>query len=526
MRTVSRATADRMRTLGQHCGISDFEIATPQNWRDSLVDFLSNTVFPAEMRAGIAFLAVNGAYPTRVEFDPIRTLVALDQPARSLRRILSNAYPARIRRGTIVLADPALTDITRFAAERFVSGIPRVVQNLLLTPAGQQLGRIVWSNGRPGIVTVDPETGKVWFPADSWIRANRRARWGSKVVNFLQLLAGRSPGLAFAVVTLARWIPVPAVVLGFRHPEPRTCVLLQNTTLVIAEVMAREVADRLTTWQRVGLNVSTRFVVHDFLPLTHSRFFSPASAHEHLLNLEAFASGEHITVATPLLSHELSTFCAAIGRPTPPIEVAPLPIATTPRAEQSLPKPSNPYVVFMGGFESRKRLAEFVEYVLAHRAANDEFIAVIVGKPPIITEKHEYALVSTILRNRRAFRLASGLTDSALTLLMAEALAVVYVSDAEGYGLPILESLSVGTPVITTSNELSRHFKDLYGGILDVFDESDATIRTIRSLTAVAHRSSIVSTIKRDAVPRDIDMWASKITDGLVTDQGRTNPKR
>jgi hypothetical protein len=50
-------------------------------------------------------------------------------------------------------------------------------------------------------------------------------------------------------------------------------VLLHNTTIVISEVMGRDVADRLTTWQQVGLNVTTRFVVHDFLPLTHSRFF-------------------------------------------------------------------------------------------------------------------------------------------------------------------------------------------------------------------------------------------------------------
>jgi glycosyltransferase involved in cell wall biosynthesis len=100
---------------------------------------------------------------------------------------------------------------------------------------------------------------------------------------------------------------------------------------------------------------------------------------------------------------------------------------------------------------------------------------------------------------------------------MAEALAVVYVSEAEGYGLPVLESLAVGTPVITTSNDLSRHLKDLYGGVVEVFDESDAAIATIRSFTTKAHRSRVVSTINKQALPLNVDEWAERITANLLT---------
>ena len=516
MRTVSVATAERMRFLGEHCEIKSFTGASSHNWKSTLLAFLANGDYSTELRSGIAFLAVNGTYPSRIEFDSIRPLVALNQSASALRRLLSTAYPAKTRRGSMVASGPALTDITRFAAERSLSGIPRVVRSLLFSQSGQKLGRIVWSDGRPGFVDVDSGTGAVTFPAGNWSRGNRRARWGSAVVDFLQGLAGRSPRLAFALYSVSRWMPVPAVVLGVRHPEPRTCVLLHDTTIVIAEVMGREVADRLITWQRVGLNVTTRFVVHDFLPLNHSRF-PPASSHEHLLNVEAFAASERITVATPLLDTEVRAFCNAIKRPSPSIEVIPLPIAITPGNGASAPKPSNPYVVFMGGFEARKRLSEFVEYVLAHRNDKDDFAAVIVGKPPLITERHQFALVNRILRNRNVFRLVSGLKDAELATLMAEALAVVYVSDAEGFGLPVLESLAVGTPVITAPNDLNRHLKEQYGGVLDVFDESDAAIATIRSLATKARRSQVVSTIRHHALPRDVDEWAARITANLVT---------
>lgn len=514
---VSTATADRIRLLGERCGINVFDKATSHNWKSTVLEFLANDDYTVEIRAGVSFLAVNASYPTRVQFDSIRSLVALNQPTLALRRVLVDRYPAQTRRSTLLPADAVITDITRFAAERFVSGIPRVVRNLLLSHSGQQLGRIVWSNGRPGVVTVDSKTGAVAFPPGKWIQGNQRARWGSAITEFLQSIAVRSPGLAFALFWLSRWIPVPAVILGIRHPEPRSCVLLHNTTVVVAEVMSRDVADRLTTWQRVGLNVTTRFVVHDFLPLTHSHFFSPASSHEHLLNLEAFAVSERLIVATPLLATEMRAFCDAMKRPSPPIEVIPLPVVITPTAGASPPNLSNPYVVFMGGFEARKRLSEFVDYVLAHRTAADDFTVVIVGKPPVITDKHGYSLVSRIVRNRDVFRMVSALKDAELSTLIAESLAVVYASDAEGYGLPVLESLAVGTPVITSSNELSRHLKDLYGGILDVFDESDATIATIRSLAKSEYRSSIVSTIRHHDLPRNVDDWAAKITSGLRT---------
>jgi hypothetical protein len=76
MRTVSTATAERMRLVGQRCEISDFADTTAHNWESTLSGFLANANYTAELRAGISFLVVNGAYPARVEFEPIRSLVA------------------------------------------------------------------------------------------------------------------------------------------------------------------------------------------------------------------------------------------------------------------------------------------------------------------------------------------------------------------------------------------------------------------------------------------------------------------
>lgn len=512
--TVHSATVERLHFLDEHCGIAEFARSTVTTWSSDIRDFLDNDSYSIEFRTGLGFLAVTGTYPTKGEFDPVRSLVAFGQGREALDRLRRLGHSAESRRTRLRVADAPLVDITRYSAERAISGIPRVVRNFVVSAPGQKLDRLVWSGGRVGRVTVDPATGHVGFPRAEWKRANRRARWATTTINSLRDLAARNPRLAFVIFGLAKWLPVPSVVLNVRHPEPRVSLFLHNTTVVVPEVMGRDVADRLTTWQRVGLGVSTRFIVHDLLPLTHSEFFAPLSTHEHLLNLEAYTAAERVFVATPLLAKDVDVFSTAIGRPTPETTVAPLPIVVADPTGES-PQPSDPYVVFMGGYEQRKRLATFVDYVIAHRRADDRFTVVIVGRPPLITGRAEFDLLKRISRHRDIFRMSSGLTDGELRNVMAGALATVYISDAEGYGLPLLESLAVGTPVIAAPTELNHHLGELYGGVLAVFDDSPRAIEEIRKLTGRAYRNSITATISQRSIPQDIDAWASSVVEGI-----------
>lgn len=516
MGAIDEAVAARLALIGQELTIPVLRDSDSGNWRLRLREFLSDASQTPEFRAGIAFLGFNSVYPMQRQFEPLMNLVALGQVDEVERRLALGAYDRKTRLSTIVTTDTALVDITRYAGERTISGIPRVVRNLILSPSGQKLERVVWAGGRLGPVDVDPQSGAVNFPRDQWRQGNQRARIGHHIVQALRGIATKSPLTAFLVFSVARWLPVPSIVLNVRHPEPRQTVFLHDTTLVIAEVMSREVADRLTTWQRVGTGLKTRMVVHDFLPLSHSEFFSPASTHEHLLNVHAAAACERVFVATPLLKKELELHCAAIGKPNPPIETVPLPTHIPAVSRRGTPRPSSPYLVFMGGFEERKRLSMFVDYTLAHRNASDEFRVVIVGKPPLVTNRDELALLQRIVRSRTIFSLTSGLTDNELAELIAGALATVYVSTAEGYGLPIIESLAAGTPVIASPTAVNSHLNELYGGVIMSFDTTPATAQEIRKLHKPAHRNRIVQSIRSERIPHDITMWSSRITHGIT----------
>lgn len=515
MTRLSESVAARLNVLGNELSVPTLVNASPDTWRVCLREFLSDSSLTPEFRAGIAFLGFNSVYPMHNQFEPLLHLIALGQVDEAFRRLETGAYDRRVRLTSLVTANGALVDVTRYAGERVVSGIPRVVRNLLLSKHGRELGRVIWSGGRLGTVDVDSQSGTVRYPAGQWRRGNQRARIGHQVVQTLRTIAMKSPLTAFLVFSIARWIPVPAIVLNVRHPEPRRTVLLNDTTLLIAEVMSREVADRLTTWQRVGTGLTTRMIIHDFLPLSHSEFFTPASTHEHLLNVHAAAACDRVFVATPLLKTEFELHCSTIGKSAPPIEVVPLPTHISANSRLRSPQPDTPYVVFMGGFEERKRLMAFLDYTLAYRTSTDRYRVVIVGKPPLITNRDELALVQRIVKNRHVFSLSNHLTDEGLADLIAGALATIYVSSAEGYGLPIIESLAAGTPVIAARTAVNAHLNELYGGVLMTFDSTPATATEIRRLHKAGYRKKLVQSIRTSEIPHDISDWAGRVTRGI-----------
>ena len=155
MTSINEAVAARFALIGSELTIPVLGDAQAQNWRNCLREFLSDSSRSPEFRAGIAFLGFNSVYPMKRQFEPLVNLVALGQIDEVERRLALGAYDRRTRLSTIITTDSALVDITRYAGERTISGIPRVVRNLILSPSGQKLERVVWAGGRLGPVAVD-----------------------------------------------------------------------------------------------------------------------------------------------------------------------------------------------------------------------------------------------------------------------------------------------------------------------------------------------------------------------------------
>lgn len=107
------------------------------------------------------------------------------------------------------------------------------------------------------------------------------------------------------------------------------------------------------------------------------------------------------------------------------------------------------YYLFFGALEPKKNLARLLE---AYLASGSRHPLVIVGAPGWGSERDVKLLqqLADLDQNQR-IKWLGYLPRQTLATVIAGARAVVFPSLYEGFGLPVLEAMSLGTPVITSN---------------------------------------------------------------------------
>jgi glycosyltransferase involved in cell wall biosynthesis len=134
----------------------------------------------------------------------------------------------------------------------------------------------------------------------------------------------------------------------------------------------------------------------------------------------------------------------------------------------SLPDLGVPYVLFVGTFEPRKGIDVLVEAFREVAAADLDLELWLVGQSGWHVEPIE-ALIATHPFAARIRRLGY-VADDALATLLRHARVVVYPSRGEGFGLPVLEALACGAPVITTDRTVMAEVAGDAAVLVDVGD--------------------------------------------------------
>jgi glycosyltransferase involved in cell wall biosynthesis len=142
------------------------------------------------------------------------------------------------------------------------------------------------------------------------------------------------------------------------------------------------------------------------------------------------------------------------------------------------------YVLVLGTIEPRKNVRFVFQCLSEHRELLRRYKFVFVGRwgwgESAQKLLQTYDLLDDASSNAIVF--TGFVSDAARDALMAYARVVVYPSRYEGFGLPVIEALSVGTPVITSySSSLPE-----VGGDVTIYCDISSSQQLYQALEEVA----------------------------------------
>src|SRR5213594_3940049 len=163
-----------------------------------------------------------------------------------------------------------------------------------------------------------------------------------------------------------------------------------------------------------------------------------------------------------------------LGIPEDHIRVTPL--AASPEFTPRTMHPANPYFLYVGNLEPRKNLERLIEAFA--RIPGKEHHLVIVGDSWYRGRAVEKKARSLGLNGEVKF--LGYVPRAELPGLFSGATAFVYPSLLEGFGMPILEAMACGAPVITSNGSA---LKEVAGGAAELVDPL-----SVRELTEAMER--------------------------------------
>ena len=239
---------------------------------------------------------------------------------------------------------------------------------------------------------------------------------------------------------------------ALRWTAPRDCIYVNVGQLGLA-------AQWLLDWLQSRPDIKPVFMLHDVIPLAAPEFVTARGTHYHgrmLDNAAKFAAGMITTTRAArngILDELRLRGNSAIPVATVPLPVAPVFLQPAP-ADRELQDFN--YFVICGTIEPRKNHALLINVWrdLVDERGKAAPKLVIVGAPGWSAEA-----VLNQLRQSTSMHdhiiLAAGLSTPGLRSLVAHASGLLMPSFAEGFGLPIIEALALGTPVI--ASDLASH---------------------------------------------------------------------
>jgi glycosyltransferase involved in cell wall biosynthesis len=213
------------------------------------------------------------------------------------------------------------------------------------------------------------------------------------------------------------------------------------------------------------------FVLHDLIPITHPEYCRPGESERHVQRIETMISCAAALVANSRSTlDELQRYAAGRNMSLPRVMAAALAPAVLPPPAQQALLPV-PYFVVLGTIEGRKNLVMLLQVwrTLFEQVGTQAPRLVVIGQ-----RGWECENVLDLLERSEAVRATvielGHCSDQDLATWLGHSRALLFPSFVEGYGLPLMEALAAGVPVIASDLPV---FRELAGPVPEYLNPLD-----------------------------------------------------
>lgn len=275
----------------------------------------------------------------------------------------------------------------------------------------------------------------------------------------------------------------------------------------------------LKTWRGTLISMTARapiwhprhvLVIHDLFVIEHAEWFSRRYylTHAPLQRFQMRTARRLLAVSQPVAEQISGRYSAreVVVAPNAPSDVFARPSEKDRTEVEERGLSTGDYLVAVGSLEPRKNLARLAEaYGRLPSARRAQLPLVVIGAGGDVFADAAIAWPDGV-------RLAGYVDDDALRALYAGAAAVVFVSLAEGFGLPLVEAAVAGTPQLIVSD-------------LDVFRwicGDGATYVDPTDVTAITAALEDVGTSGGVSSAPDVSRFTWKVSAERVADAARS----
>lgn len=194
------------------------------------------------------------------------------------------------------------------------------------------------------------------------------------------------------------------------------------------------------------------FVVHDLIPITHPEYCRTGESERHSRRMQhVLALGHGVVANSQATLDDLSRFAARLQLPMPPAVVGMLAPGPAHCVASTRPVPE-PYFVVLGTIEPRKNhiLLLHVWRRLVEQYGEHAPRLVVIGQRGWECE-NVVDLLERCAEIKNFVREVADCSDDSLVNYLHHAQALLFPSFVEGYGMPLVEALALGVPVIASN---------------------------------------------------------------------------